>query len=165
MTFGNRFVMSLALCIAFVTGLNQLRQAGLAEAGLDWWNLPDLLRQYEEDRRKIAELNRQSEIFLQRFAGKERIIKDLITGRKTLLQAAAAFQNLAESLPVPMVEQLPFPGVTQEEKYCRQVIQWIRIPITHETDSYIEDLIERLERELAEHLGRLEGPESPEGRN
>jgi len=165
MTSGNRFVVNFALFIALVASLGQLRQAGLAEAGLDWWNLPDLLREQEVIQSKLAELDRQRENFLRRHAGKKRIIEELIAGRKTLLQAAAAFQHLAESLPVLSGEPLPFPGATLEEKYGRQVIMWVRLHDTQEYDSYLEDLIERLERELAEHVASLGGPQSPKGSN
>jgi hypothetical protein len=155
MPSGNRLVVTLALLIGLVAGLSKMRPAGLAEVGQDWWNLPALLREQEEGQRKLAELERMHQNIRQRMEGKERITEELIGGRKTLLQAAAEFQHLTESLPCSEADPAPFPGATMEEKYCRQVIRWVRG--YNPNTSYLEELGDRLECELTAKLARPAG--------
>jgi hypothetical protein len=51
------------------------------------------------------------------------IVSDVIDGRRPLLEAAAAFQDLDRNSPDLMVS---YPGDTEGEKACQRVIAWVR---------------------------------------
>ncbi len=65
---------------------------------------------------------------LRRMDAKAWATREVIAGRLSLWQAAAAFKALdAEAPPYPgWVFVPPPPGMTEEEGYCRSVIDWVR---------------------------------------
>ncbi len=66
---------------------------------------------------------------LKRFETKQRVVRDVIAGRRSLLEAAAAFKALDDAgPPCPgWVTLEPPPGVSVDENYCRMVIKWVRV--------------------------------------
>jgi hypothetical protein len=78
---------------------------------------------------------------LQRLEGKQQVIADLIAGRLDLLEAAARFGRLEKGSP------------GEDEQLCRRVIGWVDLALSDRPER-AEALTERLERELAAHLGR-----------
>jgi hypothetical protein len=81
---------------------------------------------------------------------KTRVMEDLRANRLTLLAAAARFRDLGGSAPGSYLawSRLRNPSQTDEERWCRQVIQFLR---GHSVEG---PLVDQFEAELAEHLAR-----------
>lgn len=83
-----------------------------------------------------------------RSAAKRRVVGRLLRGEMTLPQAAACFRRLnAEPPACPDQHFRHLPGGSDEEKLCRQVIDWATVSGTGREAARL-----RLERELDEHL-------------
>jgi hypothetical protein len=123
-------LMRLALCAVAASGLLAgavaLDPPTAASLGVDFWSLPDLARQLHEGEQRAAALDRRDRAVLARLDEKLRLADDLLDGRKTLRQAAARFTELNAQAPV-MTEQVRslFPGRTEEESSCRQVLDFV----------------------------------------
>jgi hypothetical protein len=96
---------------------------------------------------------------LARLTAKERATDDVIAGRRSLLEAAAAFREW-DALPprlTPETGPAERSGDGPEERYCRSVIWWVRYQAPREQAA---DLTRRLEEELEERLrdGSLQLP-------
>jgi hypothetical protein len=65
---------------------------------------------------------------IARMETKRRLAEEVIDGRRTLLEAAAAYRALdAEWTPCPgIIAPAPPPGVPEGEYYCRMVIDWVK---------------------------------------
>jgi hypothetical protein len=86
----------------------------------------------------------------RRSAAKKQITRDLIEGRRTLFEAAAAFRLWNEDYP-----RLPdpfLPGDSVEERLCRQVIEWVRMTKAEGNPGSVELFCETLEQELRRHI-------------
>jgi hypothetical protein len=69
----------------------------------------------------------QVKVAERRAREKRQVIRELLRGELTLLEAAAWFRYLSDNpseCPCPFREQ--FPGRSDGEKACRHVIQWVR---------------------------------------
>jgi hypothetical protein len=161
MTSGFRLVLSVGLVLALFATANQLKPAWLGDVGLDWRGAVDAYRQIGEAREKEAEMDRQIEAVSRRMHIKHQITRDLIAGRRSLLEAAAWFCHAGKVLPGLIPDPLPFPGATPEEKYCRQVLCWVRTVLAQEAGCYPRGRAEQLGRELEEHLARPGGLRLP----
>jgi hypothetical protein len=91
------------------------------------------------------------------------LLSDLLAGRLTLFETAAGFrvvQRVKEKYFQPVA--LRFPGNTEEEQLCRQVIAYTETRL--QDDPKQAAVVARLEKELQEHLdryGRVRLPEAP----
>jgi hypothetical protein len=119
---------------------------------------PDLL----EEARLNEELRTKSVALLARAFHKQAAADDVLAGRLTLLQAAARFRDLNRQPPEFHWElfRAQTPGMSDDERHCRAVIDLIRRDRTVESAA-----IARLEQELEGHLrrGTLDLPESVRG--
>jgi hypothetical protein len=73
----------------------------------------------------------------------------------TLLEGAARFQGVYARRPpnpfcVPKVQL--FPGTSEGERLCRQIIQWVKMRL--EKDPSRDQFVGRLTAELRAHLAR-----------
>lgn len=92
-------------------------------------------------------------VFKQDWAAKERIIENVISGRMPLLVGAARFQDLYARRPpnpfcVPKTQL--FPGASEGERLCRQIIQWVKMRL--EKDPSRDQVVARLTAELRARL-------------
>jgi hypothetical protein len=107
----------------------------------------------------------QVRAILDRIARKSLVVEDLVAGRLTLLQAASHFRALNLE-PPPLrrdVYHYADRGDTDEERYCREVIDWVQMHL-EETDPCLSLATSaRLVDELEKHLrrGRLRLPAVP----
>jgi hypothetical protein len=62
--------------------------------------------------------------------GRQQITSDVIDGRLSLLEAAAAFRDLNLESPALVVT---YPGSSEGEKACREVIAWVRVELEART--------------------------------
>jgi hypothetical protein len=146
MTFLTRLVLFMGLCVALGAGLTQ----GCA----DWLDLTDWAQRIEHERQRREELDEWDRILLGHLAGKEKALTELLEGKKTLLQTAAAFAAIDDSSPphFRLESDRFFPGATRGERLCRQVIQWCDTELFDHPAEEVQPILERLERELRNHL-------------
>jgi hypothetical protein len=141
-----------ALGLAFAA-LFVIRPCWATTAGLDVWNLRQLARDFDEQRQLAEKLEEQKELVLSRIAAKEAIIHDLVTDEITLVEAAARFRHVkggAGENPESHADY--FAGRTENERCCRQVLQWVRAETETWTPSEAEKIRARLTAELEAHL-------------
>lgn len=95
---------------------------------------------------QLTEYNRKVQ---RRLETKKQIIHNLIDGRVTLFEAAAAFRRLNDEYPqVPLTSG---PGDSAEERLCRQVIEWVRRTVPGRDPAFVERFCEPLEEQLRQH--------------
>jgi hypothetical protein len=90
---------------------------------------------------------------LHRIKAKRRIAQDVLAQRLTLLEAAEHFRDLNEGNPGVDWEvfRRAYPGCSDDERYCRQVIDVVEGEV-HRDRSRAVAIRKRLEAELREHL-------------
>lgn len=91
----------------------------------------------------------------RRMEQKQRLVYELLNGRRGFFEVAAIFRRLNDEYPkLPLHPD--FRGDSEEERICRQVICWV--DATMHMQSYpqakIEEVLARFERELSEHKRR-----------
>jgi hypothetical protein len=91
------------------------------------------------------------------------LLSDLLAGRSTLFETAAGFRAV-QRVKDEYVRPVPFrfPGRTEEEQLCRQVIAHVEEQLRDEPEGPV--VVARLEKELQEHLeryGTVRLPASP----
>jgi hypothetical protein len=148
-----------ACLLALVVGAFCVLRPGWAtDIGFDVWNLPALERNMEYQAQVKDRLNRHDEVIKERIVAKEQVVRDLLAGRLTLLEAAAWFRRLNIEPPeYPGTPPDCFPGRTENERYCRQLIQWVNVETREWAPSHAEEVRCRLEWELDVHLVEHDG--------
>jgi hypothetical protein len=82
---------------------------------------------------------------------KDEIAQAIIDGRMTLVKAAARFRAINASRPPAWPDRLDlYPGQTDEERVCRQVIRYVESNLADRPDA--SAILARLESELQAHL-------------
>jgi hypothetical protein len=123
-------------------------------------------RREEAAARRNAELDCFREAAAARLAAKERLSAAVLEGRLTLLEAAARFRALNQTRCDPCWAswQSPFPGRSDEEHVCREVISWVGGQARQHDPCLGAVTCARLEEELEALLrqGPLRLPDLPE---
>ncbi len=96
-------------------------------------------------------------MLLCRLRAKEVVIEHLIAGRITFPEAIASFIRINQQYPGVSTPPSQLQGATEEERYGRQVLSWVRGRVADKPLGQRKQLLERLQREWAQ--ARL----SPEG--
>jgi len=111
----------------------------------------------EEATEHAFALDAQQRAVHQRMESKNQVAWEVIAGRLPLTEAAARFRDLCSSSPYFNEERyLTFnPGVSDEERYCRVLIAWVRM-VLYDRPEHAREVATRLEAELAKRL--LDGP-------
>jgi hypothetical protein len=113
--------------------------------------------------RQAEYLDRLRQVIAWAIEQRTALLSDLLAGRLTLFETAAGFrvvQRVKEKYFQPVA--LRFPGNTEEEQLCRQVIAQTATRL--EDDPKQAAVAARLGKELQEHLdryGRVHLPEAP----
>ena len=96
-----------------------------------------------------------SEVIPLRITAKFQIARAVIAGRLSLLQAAALFGSLNQVSPelVDLPWRACFPADTDEQRLCRQVLQYVRSELA-EAPKRREAVMARLEADSKEELGK-----------
>jgi hypothetical protein len=105
--------------------------------------------------RRTVEPGEEDLAVQRRILEKNRVARELIDGRLTLVEGAATFRRL-NAMPPCSAEFLPnyFAGDSEEERVCRQVILWVRA-LAAQQSAYLADVTAtRLEEELSRHKAR-----------
>jgi hypothetical protein len=136
------------------------------------WTQPDLLEHcslnfaalpecHEVEARQTQRRDAQERrvaIIQARMRAKEKVVHDLLGGRIVFLQAARQFKELNETPITCQDEYRPFyPGNSDGEKVCRQVLQWIEDDLEDLPLSQAQALRGKFEDELADNMRRNGG--------
>jgi hypothetical protein len=114
----------------------------------------------ESDRVEAAQLQQEwqrlddiDSLLTDRIAAKQQLATEAAGGRRSLLDAAERFRELDRQSPRfdPEVLRLSTAGDTDEERYCRQVIRFVRAMLEAREDPDLTPL-RRLEAELRDYL-------------
>jgi hypothetical protein len=157
-----RILFALLLLFTGLLVLGGLQATWAARLG---WEGLDIaaLRILVDGPRRQAEIRNYNEIVRQRLQGKDKITRDLLDGRLSLFEAAARFRKLEELTSEYIgYSREPRPGETVEENLCHQVIRWVHHEAAVRTYPEPDQLAQRLEEELREHIqqhGRVRLPE------
>jgi hypothetical protein len=137
-----RITAAVAILIAF-----GLIAARLSAFDLDFWHVPDLAQQLEQEAQLDKDLDLQSESIARRLAAKEAIVEELASGRLDLVHAAAQVGDLNGARPdfVSLLRS-HYPNLTDEECILRNTIEFAQARIGDRVDG--PEVIARLEREL-----------------
>jgi hypothetical protein len=157
MTMCKRLLLSLALLAALMTAL----------AGARKWRGRAPLPEAPGEEAREAELDRRLRVARQRIDAKWKVVRRLLAGELTLLEAAARFRDLnAEPADCPCRESYLWPNTSPEERQCRQVIAWGRALGRDDRSGATGAVVDRLEAELAALLARgaIRLPEGKKGR-
>jgi hypothetical protein len=113
---------------------------------------PGLAGSLHEEEMRERELAIERAAIMDRIERKERLIQDVIAGRKPLLEAAGPFYELHRQVEVrfPGLARL-FPDLPDQERACRLVIDRVQGLLVMEPDRS-KAITERLEAELQRHL-------------
>jgi hypothetical protein len=105
----------------------------------------------------------QAVVASRRLKEKERVVARLRAGELGLLEAAAWFRFLNDNPPeYPSAFRARYPGRSDGEKACRQVIAWVKTELYYTVpESQAASEVRRLEAELAALLAEHEHIELP----
>jgi hypothetical protein len=129
----------------------------------DTWTSPGLAAADPETERS-RRLDEQLRIVHRRFLEQQWLARDVAAGRLGLVEAAAGYRDLTADDPSfnGEVFRRAYPGGSDEERYCRQVIAFVRVTL-HEQPGPDRAVVGRLEAELQDRLERgdlsLPGPD------
>ena len=154
-----RLSLGIGILGALLAGGHYACPKWSARVGLNLTEWLDVERQLAAERRREEILSDQRRQTLENLKAKTRIVEELSDHRLTLLEAASRFRYVSCAAQDNFLEwfRAVYPGQTDEERWCRQVISHVR---GHRPK--LSSLADQLERELAERLahGPLRLPHS-----
>jgi hypothetical protein len=121
----------------------------------DAWQSPCVKAAFPAEQRREEDLNRHRAVLRRRAEVKTGLVRDVADGRLTLLEAAARLRELDRATPdFPWeVFRLGRPGMSDEERHCRELIGHLRGDVVLESGDENE-VVRRWEEELRLHLER-----------
>jgi hypothetical protein len=122
-----RGFFALGAVLTVLVGLLCLFPGTTRRLGLDFWSIPDLTLELQQDEADRIELDRQSKRDIGRVTAKAGAAQEVMEGRLTLWQAAALFRVLEadEQALNRRIRARRYPAATDEERCCREVIGWV----------------------------------------
>jgi hypothetical protein len=155
MTPCTRFLLSVSLLAALLAGAARLQPDWASSLGLDECGPPEVRQQLAAERQRGTLLDRRQEVVRRRLDAKNEVVGQLLDRRLTLAEAAAWFKSLNESpADCPAAWHGEFPGASEGERLCRQVISWVHAELAQQSASQAEAVCGRLEDELQALLRR-----------
>jgi hypothetical protein len=122
---------------------------------LDVWTLPKMMQQIEQGKRDQARGKDIARDIDELFETRGRIADDVAAGRMGLLEAATRFRDLNAANPMGGYDLSNWiTGDSDEERCCRQVINWVETRLGSMPTAEAARVMERLEEELTDHLRR-----------
>jgi hypothetical protein len=118
----------------------------------------------DDPRARQQKLDAEMQAALRRKARKARVVRALLAGRLRLTEAAAYFRALNQGTHFDWVQfRESFPGATDEERHCHQVISFAFAAASDHDPRRAEEVRSGLLAELGEHLrrGPLRLPDLP----
>jgi hypothetical protein len=145
-----RLAFMMVLLIVVVLAAALLEPQWAHDLCLDSWTEATLQHDLFGSRPRIGEFEELDRTITKRINAKDQVVKDLIGRRLTLFEAAAEFRRLNEEYPQGVFKD-SVPGVTEEERLCRQVIVWVRVHLEVNPREASEDFVAQLEHQLLRH--------------
>jgi hypothetical protein len=99
------------------------------------------------------ELERRRQILLQRDAVQDLVVRKLLAGRLTLLQAAAQFRDMEQTQPITWGPPIAATDSVDGERLYRKVIARAKYWMEVHVPAAAADVTARLEAELEQHRG------------
>jgi hypothetical protein len=161
MPAGNRYLVSAILLLVLLGGLNQFRSDWLAALRQEWKKIPDTYREFEESQRMQQKLREQESAVLRRVKTMEHLTCEFLDGKISLTHTAAWFKRLQEQEDGQPTHDIPFPGATPEEKYCRQVASWVESYVQFDPNNRNSARIKEMRQELAVIVAQPQGVHLP----
>ena len=128
----SRIVAAVALIVAAAI---VLQPRVLAQANLDFWNLPKLNREIEEINEHQQELKAETDEVNRHIKIKQRLVRELAAGRLDLLEVASYFRNLnSDHEEYMQVFRQRYAGHTDEECICLNVIEFASATLSGRPD-------------------------------
>jgi hypothetical protein len=151
-----RLFAAALVAIGLFAGALSVRPAWLSAAGLDFWNLPELYACLESATRRSDELEQHSREIFGRIDAKQKVLRALSEDDLSLVEAAARFGEVNSQSPeaVAYVRDM-YPGHSDEERLCRQVLSWARFVLPEESDKS-RATFTRLEAEMEAYVKQHE---------
>jgi hypothetical protein len=152
----SRLLATLLLLIGGLAWLSHARPGWLPDWGPGWRAVTDARHSLDAQAQRSDELAQRQDVTRRRIEAKQKVIRQLVEGRLALLEAAAWFRYLNEN-PSDCQDgyRTAWPGHSDEEKLCRQVIGWVEVEVRERSSlSQAEEMTRRLEAELDGHLAR-----------
>jgi hypothetical protein len=155
-----RLVLGVGVVLVLVGFAHWLLQTWASRMIQDLRDLPQLIWEIEEAKEHRRDLDAVAEDIFAGQAAKKRLIGELIAGRLSLLETAAGFKQVYKSRSSFVEEEYrrAWPGDSEEERYCRDVIAWVGVLAN--SPEQAREVTGRLEAELKErlHSGTLRFP-------
>ncbi len=123
------FVWTLIVClIGFVlVGVTHANPEWPLESGLDFWNVSQYQAELDAYRRINDNLDQLCVAVRHRNETKQHVLQEVVSERLTLAQAAIEIRELTASNPGFLtVSRRAYPGCSDDELYCRNVIASVR---------------------------------------
>jgi hypothetical protein len=141
-------IVFAALVIAVWTGANYCFPSWKAGLALRMDSCLRLPAQLQRDQEQAENLDKQRATVLYRIYQRHRVLGAVFEQRMTLLEAAGWFRDLCRDIPASQaaIFRRNFAGTTDDERYCRQVIQFLRAIVKSKPS--LADWPDRLEKEL-----------------
>jgi hypothetical protein len=125
----------------------------LSDLGVDIWALPALERELAADRLVADELSARSEEAFRQIAFKEWLTRELVAGRRGLIETAARFRALDAGRPgYATAIHSYYPHMADDERYCRIVIGYVEAEVAR--DGGGQAAVRRLYDELQDRKAR-----------
>jgi hypothetical protein len=151
-----RLLGAALVAVGLLAAVLLVRPAWLSDAGLDFWELPALYANLENSNREMDDLTQRQKALLHRLATRHEVLRALRADSLSLIEAAARFGevNLEEPETMSYVREM-YPGNSDEERVCRQVLAWARADLGGDPGKGRATLL-RLEAELETYLKQHE---------
>src|SRR5262249_1899923 len=119
-----RYVLSFSAIAVVLIGVVHVQPSWASNVSIEWWSLCDLERTIEEQLRLTVELEAQQEQADRRAQTRRHIVAEVVADRMTLIEAAAEFRRLNQTLPSRILAyQNAYSGKSEGEQLCRYVIR------------------------------------------
>jgi hypothetical protein len=155
-----RCALAVLVLLGALAVLSGVRPQWTAALGLEWGDLPGLVKILVNEHRREEAIMRRAEVVARRVADKSEVTIDLVAGRITLLEATARFRKVDKDTGAYVKYPTDlYPGATEEERLCRQVIAWAGYERGGTAgDALVPRLNEELRQHLRDHHGKVELP-------
>jgi hypothetical protein len=151
-----RLLGAALVAVGLLAGVLLVRPAWLSDAGLDFWELPGLYADLENSNREMDDLTQRQKALFHRLTTRQEVLRALRADSLSLIEAAARFGQVNREEPETMsyVREM-YPGNSDEERVCRQVLAWARADLSGDPGKGRATLL-RLEAELEAYLRQHE---------
>jgi hypothetical protein len=150
----SRLAWSTALLVVLILGAAHTQPTWLARHGLDWWNLAGVQQQLQDEQKRSATLSGILEVSIRRSATKAMVIRELIAGQVSVLEAAAWFRELNQAARDSYTEFDEFTAPTDAENLYREILRWTEVELGDWPPSQAKPIWQRLQEEFEELQNR-----------